>query len=108
MAVKLAIFNGRSAWRPNKTVTPITWKGFSDKVDPEMQRNEADGIVYRLYFDTPEPDNRYGCLEFVEDIQRKQVKMGIIDSRHTDYVQISGGHVNGMKRNLIYTVLVFT
>lgn len=108
MAVKLAIFNGRSAWRPSKTITPLTWKGFSDTDDPQMMRNEADGIVYRLNFDTPEPDNRYGVLVFVEDIARKQVKMGIIDERHTDYVQVSGGHVNGGRRNLIYTVLVFT
>jgi len=108
MAVKLAIFNSRSNWRLDKTVVPLTWKGFSDTVDPEMKRNEIDGIVYRLYFDTPEPDNLYGCLVFVEDIGRKQVKMGIIDQRHTDYVQVSGGHVQGMKRNLVFTVLVFT
>lgn len=108
MAVKLAIFNGRAAWQPRKQITPLTWKGFSVEENPEMTRNEADGIVYRLYFDTPEPDNHYGVLVFVEDVARKQVKIGIIDERHTDYVQVSGGHVNGMRRNLIYTVLVFT
>lgn len=108
MAQKLAIFNSRSAWRPNKEITPFKYHGFSDTVNPQMVRNEQDGIVFRLYFNTPEPDNHYGALVIVEDIDRKQFKFGKIDERHTDYIQVTGGHVNGMKRNMVFTVVVFT
>lgn len=108
MAIKIAIFNSKSAWNPDKQLTTMKWQGFSAEVNPQMKQNLEDGIVFRLAFDTPEPDNQYAVICIVEDVASGKMRFGRVVTRHTDYLDISGGHVNGGQRNLVFTVLVIT
>jgi hypothetical protein len=107
MAVRISAFNSTQAFVQDGTVTPFKQNGFSG--DPTMKENMPEGITWRLNFQNPgEPDVNYFVCIIVEEVNRQRLKFGILKTKHTDFIEISGGSANGETEPRNFMVLVMS
>jgi hypothetical protein len=104
MAVRFSTFNSTHPFVLDGTVTPMKQQGFSG--NPIMKENMPEGITWRLNFKPSESDINYFVLVIVEEVNTQKLKLGILKTRHVDYIEISGGSSNGETESRNFMVLL--